>query len=56
MKTKLISMRWRGTASVDPRFSPAMLPWIVADIYSREICEQVSSSKSEKENRLLVHH
>lgn len=36
MKTKLISMQWRGSASVDPRFSAAMLPWTIADIYSRE--------------------
>lgn len=42
MKTKLISMQWRGAASVDPRFSAAMLPWTIADIYSREQYTNVS--------------
>lgn len=42
MKTKLISMQWRGCASVDPRFSAAMLPWTIADIYSREQYSNVS--------------
>lgn len=43
MKTKLISMQWRGCASVDPRFSAAMLPWTIADIYSREQFSNVST-------------
>lgn len=42
MKTKLISMQWKGCASVDPRFSATMLPWTVADIYSREQYSSVS--------------
>lgn len=42
MKTKLISMQWRGCASVDPRFSAAMLPWTIADIYSRDQYTNVS--------------
>lgn len=45
MKTKLISMQWRGCASVDPRFSAAMLPWTIADIYSREQYTNVSQMK-----------
>lgn len=44
MKTKLISMQWRGSASVDPRFSAAMLPWIIADIYNREQYTNVSTA------------
>lgn len=43
MKTKLIAMQWRGSASVDPRFSSAMLPWSIADIYSRDQFLNVSS-------------
>lgn len=35
-------MQWRGCASVDPRFSAAMLPWTIADIYSREQFTNVS--------------
>lgn len=42
MKTKLISMQWRGSASVDPRFSAAMLPWTIADICNREQYTNVS--------------
>lgn len=42
MKTKLISMIWRGSASVDPRFSAAMLPWTLNDIYSHEQYTNVS--------------
>ena len=42
MKTKLISMQWRGSASVDPRFSAAMLPWTISDICSREQYTNVS--------------
>lgn len=41
MKTKLISLIWRGSASVDPRFSAAMLPWSIADIYTRDSFERV---------------
>lgn len=44
MKTKLISMQWRGSASVDPRFSAAMLPWTIADICNREQYTNVSKS------------
>lgn len=47
MKTKLISMQWRGSASVDPRFSAAMLPWTIADIYSYEQYTNVSKSEME---------
>lgn len=35
-------MQWRGAASVDPRFSAAMLPWTISDIYSREQYTNVS--------------
>lgn len=41
MKTKLISLTWRGFASVDPRFSAAMLSWSIADIYTRDSFERV---------------
>lgn len=44
MKTKLISMQWRGSASVDPRFSAAMMPWTIADICSREQYSNVRKS------------
>lgn len=37
-------MQWRGAASVDPRFSAAMLPWTIADIYSREQYTNVSET------------
>lgn len=46
MKTKLIAMQWRGSASVDPRFSAAMLPWSIADIYSRDQFLNVSTYPS----------
>lgn len=42
MKTKLIALIWRGHASVDPRFSAAMLPWTISDICTRESYEKVS--------------
>lgn len=48
MKTKLIAMQWRGSASVDPRFSSAMLPWSIADIYSRDQFLNVSSKHNIK--------
>lgn len=51
MKTKLISMQWRGCASVDPRFSAAMLPWTIADIYSRE---QYSNVSTDAYNFILI--
>lgn len=47
MKTKLISLTWRGSASVDPRFSAAMLPWAIADICSRDFYEKVSNFESQ---------
>ncbi|XP_058061226.1 TBC1 domain family member 4 [Anopheles bellator] len=36
MKTRLTTLTWRGSASVDPRFSAAMLPWSIADIRNHE--------------------
>ncbi|KAG4077312.1 hypothetical protein HA402_009713 [Bradysia odoriphaga] len=42
MKTKLIALVWRGHASVDPRFSAAMLPWTISDICTRESYEKLS--------------
>lgn len=39
-------MQWRGSASVDPRFSAAMLPWSIADIYSRDQFLNVSTYPS----------
>lgn len=35
MKTKLITLTYKGSGSVDPRFSFSMLPWTIADINSR---------------------
>lgn len=46
MKTKLISLTWRGFASVDPRFSAAMLQWSIADIYTRDSFEKVYNNKT----------
>lgn len=51
MKTKLIAMQWRGSASVDPRFSAAMLPWSIADIYSRDQFLNVSNIYSHRRHR-----
>lgn len=42
MKTKLITLSWRGCASVDPRFSASMLSWSIADIRTREYSTRVS--------------
>lgn len=42
MKTKLITLTWRGCASVDPRFSSSMLSWSIADIRTREYSTRVS--------------
>lgn len=42
MKTKLITLTWRGCASVDPRFSASMLSWSIADIRTREYSTRVS--------------
>uniref|UniRef100_A0A1B0EYA1 Rab-GAP TBC domain-containing protein n=2 Tax=Lutzomyia longipalpis TaxID=7200 RepID=A0A1B0EYA1_LUTLO len=42
MKTKLISMLWRGSASVDPRFSAPMLKWSLQDIINRDIYIRLS--------------
>ncbi|XP_038119584.1 TBC1 domain family member 1 isoform X2 [Culex quinquefasciatus] len=36
MKTRLTTLTWRGSASVDPRFSASMLPWSIADIRNHE--------------------
>ncbi|XP_058456005.1 TBC1 domain family member 1 isoform X2 [Malaya genurostris] len=36
MKTRLTALTWRGSASVDPRFSASMLPWSIADIRNHE--------------------
>ncbi|XP_055847242.1 TBC1 domain family member 4 isoform X2 [Episyrphus balteatus] len=36
MKTRLITLTYRGSASVDPRYSAAMLPWTINDIRSME--------------------
>ncbi|XP_055550464.1 TBC1 domain family member 1 isoform X2 [Wyeomyia smithii] len=36
MKTRLTTLTWRGSASVDPRFSAAMLPWSISDIRNQE--------------------
>ena len=41
MKTKLISLMWRGSVSVDPRFSAVMLPWSIVDIRNRELYNKV---------------
>ncbi|XP_059618603.1 uncharacterized protein LOC132263053 [Phlebotomus argentipes] len=42
MKTKLVSLLWRGSASVDPRFSAPMLKWSIQDIINREIFIRLS--------------
>ncbi|GAB0095009.1 uncharacterized protein DMENIID0001_103350 [Sergentomyia squamirostris] len=42
MKTKLITLLWRGSASVDPRFSAPMLKFIIQDIINREISVRLS--------------
>lgn len=42
MKTKLVSLTWRGTASVDPRFSASMLSWSVSDICTRDTHDKVT--------------
>ncbi|XP_055375031.1 TBC1 domain family member 4 isoform X2 [Condylostylus longicornis] len=42
MKTKLIGLTYRGEASVDPRFSAAMLPWTISDIRSMEVHKKLS--------------
>ncbi|XP_034665464.1 TBC1 domain family member 4 isoform X2 [Drosophila subobscura] len=36
MKTRLVSLTYRGSASVDPRYSASMLPWTINDIRSTE--------------------
>ncbi|KQS38470.1 TBC1 domain family member 4 isoform X2 [Drosophila erecta] len=36
MKTRLVSLTFRGSASVDPRYSASMLPWTINDIRSTE--------------------
>lgn len=46
MKTKLISMTWLGSASVDPRFSASMLRWSVADIRNRDTAQKVTTIQS----------
>lgn len=43
MKTRLVSLTYRGSASVDPRYSAAMLPWTINDIRSTESYTKVSS-------------
>lgn len=42
MKTRLVALTWRGSASVDPRFSAAMLPWTINDIRTRESFQKLS--------------
>lgn len=54
MKTKLTSMVWRGSASVDPRFSSSMLKWSIADIRNRETSQKVSVNYTSSENLCLI--
>ncbi|XP_050340812.1 TBC1 domain family member 4 isoform X2 [Bactrocera neohumeralis] len=42
MKTRLVSLTYRGSASVDPRYSAAMLPWTINDIRSTESYSKLS--------------
>jgi len=42
MKTRLVSLTYRGSASVDPRYSASMLPWTINDIRSTESYTKVS--------------
>ncbi|TMW50431.1 hypothetical protein DOY81_004484 [Sarcophaga bullata] len=42
MKTRLVSLTYRGSASVDPRYSAAMLPWTINDIRSTESYTKLS--------------
>ncbi|XP_037942464.1 TBC1 domain family member 1 isoform X2 [Teleopsis dalmanni] len=42
MKTRLVSLTYRGSASVDPRFSAAMLPWTINDIRSTDSYTKLS--------------
>lgn len=46
MKTKLVGTIFRGSASVDPRFSAPMLKYIIADIKNRKSCSKVWKIKS----------
>lgn len=48
MKTRLTTLTWRGSASVDPRFSASMLPWSIADIRNHESYVTVSIPYREK--------
>ncbi|XP_070073761.1 TBC1 domain family member 1 isoform X2 [Drosophila takahashii] len=42
MKTRLVSLTYRGSASVDPRYSASMLPWTINDIRSTESYTKLS--------------
>ncbi|KRK03956.1 TBC1 domain family member 4 isoform X2 [Drosophila yakuba] len=42
MKTRLVSLTFRGSASVDPRYSASMLPWTINDIRSTESYTKLS--------------
>ncbi|XP_017847705.1 TBC1 domain family member 4 isoform X2 [Drosophila busckii] len=42
MKTRLVSLNYRGSASVDPRYSATMLPWTINDIRSTESYTKLS--------------
>ncbi|XP_067615044.1 TBC1 domain family member 4 isoform X2 [Eurosta solidaginis] len=42
MKMRLVSLTYRGSASVDPRYSAAMLPWTINDIRSTESYSKLS--------------
>ncbi|KRG00533.1 TBC1 domain family member 4 isoform X2 [Drosophila mojavensis] len=42
MKTRLVTLTYRGSASVDPRYSASMLPWTINDIRSTESYTKLS--------------
>lgn len=42
MKTRLVALTHRGSATVDPHYSAAMLPWTINDIRSIGIHNKVS--------------
>ncbi|EDX11769.1 GD19811 [Drosophila simulans] len=52
MKTRLVSLTFRGSASVDPRYSASMLPWTINDIRSTESYTKITDDERNGKKQL----